>query len=147
MPAAAIDTKESTALLCGRSESNTNKKGLYVAKKKHGPGYVYLIHASGTPHYKIGHATDVARRLWQVNHCNPSTCVLIHAMPVDCQSEAEAWWHTFFNDQCVKGEWFALSPKQIELFCRCAGGGIIAIRRQVYKDNRDLFRELMSIES
>jgi len=96
-----------------------------------------------TPYYKIGHATNVARRLWQINNHSPYQCVLLHAMPIDCQTEGEYLWHSIFKSTRAKGEWFALTKTQIALFCACFGGSINALHYQIYRDNQPLFLAVM----
>lgn len=114
-----------------------------MTKKKRGPGYIYLIHAEGTPFYKIGHATNVRRRLYQIDHHNIHRCSLIHSMPVESQLEAEAWWHGIFYEAQIKGEWFELSEKQVKLFCSCEGGSLIQMQKEIYIKRSGLFRAVM----
>lgn len=67
---------------------------------------VYFIRPGSQPFVKIGHATDVARRLdtLQTAHYEPLRVLRV----VDGDRQRERWLHARFAAQHVRGEWFRI---------------------------------------
>ncbi len=90
-------------------------------KKKHGPGYLYLIHAVGTDLYKIGLATNVARRFLAISYAVPFDIDLLHIIPTDRQLDGEQFLHQVFAEKRVRGEWFRLTQRDVAAIRLCTG--------------------------
>lgn len=72
------------------------------------PGFVYLI-TDGTAHYKIGVATDVPKRLAELQTGNPRPLTIIATIQTADPIALETELHAKFADCHVLLEWFALS--------------------------------------
>lgn len=81
-------------------------------------GYVYLIKSS--KFYKVGHSTDVHRRMLQLNTGMPEAGELIHTISTDDPAGIEAYWHRRFADRRLRpdAEWFDLSTEDVRAFKR-----------------------------
>jgi hypothetical protein len=88
--------------LYNKFSTSTNK-----AKK-----YIYLIEAAG--YVKIGITNRVGERVCQIQTGNPFTVTLLHAVEVSSATEVEKALHTRYVEVNKRGEWFDLSPEQIE---------------------------------
>lgn len=82
-------------------------------------GYVYLIHAKGTPHYKIGKSVAPDKRILQISPKMPFETELIKSWGANFMSIAESWLHSDFSDFRVNGEWFNLPDDY--LYCLLTG--------------------------
>jgi hypothetical protein len=87
------------------------------------PGYVYLIRVfqrspfANTRLYKIGASKNPFKRLKELSS-GPSQLSVIAIVPTWDMYGLEARLHDRFSKWRIKGEWFALSEKNIKLFNR-----------------------------
>lgn len=65
---------------------------------------VYFIQAGEIGHVKIGHATNVATRLRELQTANSAELRLLRTIAGGFQEEA--WFHEYFSHYRVRGEWF-----------------------------------------
>lgn len=79
-------------------------------------GFVYLM-KSGR-HYKIGRTVSVGSRERQLAIKIPISPTTIHSIETDDPSGVEAYWHRRFAEKRGEGEWFDLSPDDINAFKR-----------------------------
>lgn len=77
-------------------------------------GVVYLLKAG--PFYKIGKATDFAKRLSQIKLQLPYPVEVIHRIASDDISATERYWHRKFAHQRAHGEWFTLNDAELAEF-------------------------------
>lgn len=107
-------TKELFAEIEGLKQppATTNKK-TWVSSD---PGFIYLVHATGTNRYKIGLAADISKRMSQLSKQSAFPLALITSHPSDDMPRDEEHWHKFFEKQRVHGEWFELSDEQVLIF-------------------------------
>jgi hypothetical protein len=80
-------------------------------------GEVYLMLAD-TGHYKIGCAVSARKRVRCLNVELPIGVELIHAIQVSDRYRAERVLHQMFGAKKVRGEWFALSRRDVGKFKR-----------------------------
>ena len=66
--------------------------------------------------YKIGKTTDIQSRFRSIKTGNPLAELLHYYETSDCNL-MEAALQAKFEDQLVKGEWFALSPEDVAYCC------------------------------
>lgn len=83
------------------------KADMNISKKSNAKTYLILDQISGF--CKIGKTTDVKTRLQSLSCGNPNIKLLF---VIDADVEEEL--HLQFKLKKVKGEWFSLSPKDIE---------------------------------
>lgn len=79
-------------------------------------GYVYLMKHG--QHYKVGRSNDTARRRREVSLLLPEELQHIHVIETDDPEGIEAYWHRRFADKRVRGEWFALTTRDVAAFKR-----------------------------
>lgn len=77
------------------------------------PGYVYLI-KSPSGHYKIGRTVNPNDRLRMFGVQLPFEVEIIALIKSDDHKRLEASLHQTYNDKRVNGEWFALSPEDVD---------------------------------
>lgn len=77
-------------------------------------GYVYLI--SGGGYHKIGKTVSLQNRFNQISPKLPFVATIAHAIKTTDINALEAYWHNHFTDKRVHGEWFTLSPEDIDEF-------------------------------
>jgi len=86
-------------------------------KRRHAKsGYVYLLRADNGL-YKIGKTTCLDRRITELSIKLPYELELIHAVESDNIDVLEQLLHEQFADKRVRGEWFALSARDVEFIC------------------------------
>jgi len=78
-------------------------------------GFVYLLHFGGDE-YKIGCSNNVERRFREIKTQMPYDGKIIHAIKTGDPEGIEAYWHQYFKDKRLKGEWFKLSASDIKYF-------------------------------
>lgn len=76
-------------------------------------GYVYLLKAHDG-YWKIGHTNNPDNRLRTFSVKLPFPVEYEHLIPCDNRLWAEQTLHTRYAAQRIKGEWFELSPEQVE---------------------------------
>lgn len=77
-------------------------------------GYVYLMEFGAD--YKIGNSNNVERRFRELRTQMPYEGKIIHTIETGDPEGIEAYWHNFFKDKRLKGEWFQLSKEDIRYF-------------------------------
>jgi hypothetical protein len=78
-------------------------------------GYVYLFHMDETPWYKIGKSIDPKKRLRELQPTRlPTEIKLLHQISTNYMSELEEILHKRFVDKSKRGEWFLLTPSDIQ---------------------------------
>jgi hypothetical protein len=83
------------------------------------PGVVYLLRADNGYH-KIGRAKCLTPRVTQIGIQVPMHIELAYHFEADDCVLAEAHLHERFAAKRVKGEWFDLSPEEVEWICGIA---------------------------
>lgn len=78
-------------------------------------GFVYLLHFGGDE-YKIGCSNNVERRFREIKTQMPYDGKIIHAIETGDPQGIEAYWHQFFKEKRLKGEWFKLSANDVRYF-------------------------------
>ncbi len=78
-------------------------------------GHVYLLHFGGDE-YKIGCSNNVERRFREIKTQMPYDGTIIHTITTGDPEGIEAYWHQFFKDKRLNGEWFKLSASDIKYF-------------------------------
>jgi hypothetical protein len=74
---------------------------------------VYLIHAKGTRHYKIGIARNVKSRICSIKTGSPYEIVCIANKVFDCASTKEKELHSKYAGKRKNGEWFEFEESDI----------------------------------
>ena len=77
-------------------------------------GHVYLLMFGAE--YKIGSSNNVERRFREIKTQMPYDGKIIHAIATSDPSGIETYWHQFFKDKRLKGEWFNLSTNDVAYF-------------------------------
>lgn len=78
--------------------------------------YVYLM-KSGQYH-KIGRANSVGRREYELGIQLPEKVTTVHTIKTDDAMGIEAYWHNRFKSKRKNGEWFELTPDDVNAFKR-----------------------------
>ncbi len=91
------------------SEAQENDK-----KTNDQTAYVYLMQFGNE--YKIGNSLNVERRFRELKTQMPYEGKIIHTIETGDPEGIEAYWHAFFSDKRLKGEWFNLSISDIKYF-------------------------------
>lgn len=81
-------------------------------------GYVYLLRHGSAKEFKIGRTINPIRREGEISIQLPQRLEPIHVIETDDPAGIEAYWHRRFADKRLKGEWFALSAKDVRAFRR-----------------------------
>jgi hypothetical protein len=84
------------------------------------PGFVYLINSEGDK-YKIGVTTNICSRTTHLGTVIPYEVKLIHSFYTKCSYEKEKELHDKYSEFRIAGEWFLLSPEQVQEFCSITG--------------------------
>jgi hypothetical protein len=80
---------------------------------RHQVTHIYLI--EGQPeHFKIGKSKNVLSRLSSLGTGLPHKPRLIHSFPAKTPARAESVLHQKFKDKRLNGEWFRLTPEDVE---------------------------------
>jgi len=86
-----------------------------VTSTKRECGHVYLLHFGGEE-YKIGCSNNVQRRFREIKTQMPYDGKIVHAIETGDPEGIEAYWHQYFQDKRLKGEWFKLSASDVKYF-------------------------------
>ncbi|WP_068182332.1 GIY-YIG nuclease family protein [Mycobacterium sp. UM_CSW] len=81
-----------------------------------GHGYVYMIRSG--KYCKVGHASHVGRREYEVGLQLPERVELVHSFATDDPAGIERYWHQRFSDRRRNGEWFLLTAADVAAFKR-----------------------------
>lgn len=77
-------------------------------------GWIYLLQAGNC--FKIGKATKLDRRIYQLKIQLPYRVELVHYIRTDDIHQAERHWHTRFESKRLNGEWFELTTNDVQEF-------------------------------
>lgn len=77
-------------------------------------GYVYLMQFG--KEYKIGTSNNVERRFRELKTQMPYEGKIIHTITTGDPEGIEAYWHGYFSQKRLKGEWFQLSSSDVKYF-------------------------------
>lgn len=77
-------------------------------------GVVYLIQAG--PYYKIGKTMDFSKRYQQISLQLPFRAEVVHTIGTNDIHSLEQYWHGYFDDRRVNGEWFVLTELDVSEF-------------------------------
>jgi hypothetical protein len=83
-------------------------------KRKIHQGYVYLLEAEGGEYYKIGKARNPHKRTETLAIQLPFPVKLEHIIECDDYDLAERRLHEIYHQARTNGEWFALTPDEVE---------------------------------
>lgn len=92
-----------------KEESEIKESGVIIED-----GYVYLLQFG--EEYKIGSSNNVERRFREIKTQMPYDGKIIHTIQTGDPMGIELYWHSFFKDKRLKGEWFKLTNKDIAYF-------------------------------
>ncbi|MHC4397531.1 MAG: GIY-YIG nuclease family protein [Planctomycetota bacterium] len=79
-------------------------------------GFVYLMKSG--KYFKIGRSKCAEKREFELKILLPEKLELIHKIKTDDPIGIEKYWHDRFKDKRKGGEWFDLSPNDINAFKR-----------------------------
>jgi len=77
-------------------------------------GYVYLMLFGAE--YKIGSSNSVERRFREIRTQMPYEGKIIHSISTGDPDGIEAYWHSFFKEKRLNGEWFKLNSADVRYF-------------------------------
>lgn len=79
--------------------------------------YVYLIKNNTTGNFKIGHSKDPEKRLKQLSTGSDAKLSLVHSLKCEKYKpyQVEKRIHRMFMLEKLKGEWYKLSPKAVQI--------------------------------
>lgn len=97
----------------------TDDNGSVRAADEAIPGFVYLVESAGL--VKIGIASDVSRRLRQLNSQSAVPVRLLGAFRSEDARKSELDLHARYRAQRSHGEWFRLAASDIEEICVAVG--------------------------
>ena len=79
-------------------------------------GFVYLLIFG--QEYKIGCSNNVERRFRELKTQMPYEGKIIHSIATGDPEGIEAYWHKYFKEKRLKGEWFKLSETDVKYFMK-----------------------------
>jgi hypothetical protein len=115
------DVREVTVRARGgrKPASAKPRRGLSKGEKA---GYLYVIACHGFPYYKIGRTVlPVEARFASIQTGSPFKLSLVNAMLVNNCFKLEAELHYLFAEKRVRGEWFELDSKDLEILNKKMG--------------------------
>lgn len=77
-----------------------------------GEGFVYVLQAG--PYFKIGHSADIDDRIKQLSTLPPFDLELVCSITTPDMVELEKSLHIVFANKRKNGEWFELTPADVE---------------------------------
>ena len=98
-----------------RIESGSMGGNPKLTKKYNKPGYVYLIKNKEKNEIKIGIAINPTARIKKINYKLKIETEMVFCFFVNDMGTMENELHLLFSTKQVKGEWFKLTPNDIEL--------------------------------
>jgi hypothetical protein len=81
-------------------------------------GFVYLKYSPSLRMYKIGKADNPKKRGAGISLLLPEDLVPKHEIKTDCPYILEKYWEHRFRDKKKQGEWYDLSPSEVNSFKR-----------------------------
>lgn len=102
--------------LLGKDESELDLSPSKKRAKNKTPveGVVYLLKAGA--HFKIGKSITFDKRLAQIKLQLPDPVEVVHVIRAAHVSEVETYWHRRFASLRRNGEWFLLTPAEVDEF-------------------------------
>ena len=95
-------------------EDSERQKRTEPREKKITPGHIYLLESDNGFH-KIGRTTqDIETRARQLERDFPVLLRVVHSFPASDTPEAERQLLARYKDVVAKGEWFTLSPIDVD---------------------------------
>ena len=94
---------------------------LLETKSTNLPGRIYLASCRETSLYKIGFSKDPSSRIYQLASATKSTIEVVRVCDVRNMIEAERAAHKLFADKRQHGEWFKLTPDDVQKFANLTG--------------------------
>lgn len=76
-------------------------------------GWIYILKSS-SGHYKIGRTKYLQNRLSQLQTGSPISLKFVHSIKTQDMKALESELHHRFASKRVRGEWFNLSPEDVE---------------------------------
>lgn len=80
------------------------------------PGNVYVISVNNE-YYKIGYANNVKKRIQHLQLACPYPIQIVHIIMTDHTIRLETALHKRYRHRHVQGEWFRLSPDEVQSIC------------------------------
>lgn len=77
-------------------------------------GVVYMLQAG--QHFKIGKSINPNKRIGQLKTQLPHAITVVHIIRAAHPSQAESHWHRRFASRRLNGEWFDLTPEEVNEF-------------------------------
>ena len=77
-------------------------------------GFVYLLKFGA--YYKIGNSKNVDARFRSIQTQMPTDGEIVHTITTGDIWGIEKYWHEFFQEKRLKGEWFELSASDVAYF-------------------------------
>ena len=100
------------------------------------PGSVYVISVNNE-YYKIGYANNVRKRVRQMQHACPYPIQIVHIIMTDHTIRLETALHKRYRHRHVQGEWFKLSPDEVQALCSIVSPVIATELHQYEVDDAD----------
>jgi len=95
-----------------KQQAQGYKKKPYRRKQRQYPGYVYILEGGG--YYKIGSTTKLNDRLTRLSTLMPFCISLMCSIGTEDMFGLETTLHRRFAEKHTNGEWFQLTPEDIE---------------------------------
>lgn len=108
------------SILLSKVQSALEDEGVGLEKALKRPGYIYLI-SSPTGHYKIGKTIDVPNRINTLRIQLPFHIKLVCYFHSDDYVQAERELHETYSHRRTNGEWFKLTPGEVEAIKAISG--------------------------
>ena len=104
-----------------RHEKDKQEREQRKLNKGNKVGFVYLVGADNGLH-KIGKSVNVTNRVTEFGIKLPVKTWLVHSFQSNQYDKVELQLHEMFADKRSHGEWFNLTPEDIEYFCSIQDG-------------------------
>lgn len=91
------------------------KETYYQYQNQLTSSYVYIIQEEANGYIKIGKANDpIVRIVSGLGAKTPYKMRVLHLIPTHLPFEVEKWFHTHYEKKRLNGEWFHLSPQDVQ---------------------------------
>lgn len=89
-------------------EESEKEKIPVIQERRKVKGHVYIVKCDDTGLCKIGYSADIKTRIKNIKQASPTQIRLIATLEsADCITHEE-YFHNFFADKKIRGEWFSL---------------------------------------